>query len=226
MENKKVSFKDLNSIDLNELKKKKGKFDYLSWAWAWNETKKLDPEATYRVIDNEKGLPFHFDPSLPNLGAFVKVEVVFAGLAQTITHPILNNFNKAIPVEKLTSFEVNTSIQRALAKCCALHGLGLYIFAGEDLPEGAEETPAPPQQARFTSKMTLEEKTGRKIEPTEKTKEVLQGPATERQIQHILEKCQKRNIPVSPEQLAKIKGLTFEKASSMKTVLEAIGVQQ
>ncbi len=137
------TFNEINKIDVSKYVEKKGKFNYLSWAYAWMKIKELDNEATFRVIENSEGLPFHYDKSFPKLGAFVKVEITFNKISLTQTHPVLNHMNKSIAVESLDSFTINTSIQRALAKAAALHGLGLYIYAGEDLPEktGSIETP-------------------------------------------------------------------------------------
>ena len=135
METKTNYFNELNKINVNEKTEKKGKFSYLSWSYAWAEIKKIDEKASYVVAENVNGLPFFYEASLPNLGAFVKVSVTVNGITHTLNHPILNSFNKAVKVDGLDSFIVNTSIMRALAKCIALHGLGLYIFNGEDLPE-------------------------------------------------------------------------------------------
>jgi hypothetical protein len=72
-------------------------------------------------------------------GIFVEVAVTVQGITLSQIHPVLDNNNK--PIAQPNSFQINTSIQRALVKAIALHGLGLYIYAGEDLPEGAEEAP-------------------------------------------------------------------------------------
>ena len=136
----KTTFEKLNAKNVNEKTEKKGKFTYLSWAYAWQEIKLEDPNASFRILENQDGLPFFYNPSLPNLGAFVKVGITFNGLELIETFPILDNFNKSIALDKLTSFAVNTATKRALAKAAALHGLGLYIYAGEDLPEDSTNT--------------------------------------------------------------------------------------
>ena len=122
-------FETLNAIDVSEFTEKKGQFTYLSWANAVDVLLKHYPEATWDVIRNEYGLPYVSAPQ----GAFVTVWVEVEGIKRTITHPVLDYRNKA--VVDPDSFVVNTSIQRALAKCISLHGLGLYIYRGEDLPE-------------------------------------------------------------------------------------------
>ena len=124
-------FEQLNSIDVSEHTEKKGNFTYLSWAWAVRELLKVDPTATWEV--HEWGLEGNRQPYMQTeAGCFVKVTVWVGGIQKTQVHPVLDNRNQTI--EKPNAFQVNTSIQRCLAKAIALHGLGLYIFAGEDLP--------------------------------------------------------------------------------------------
>ena len=123
------TFMKLFRKDVSKYVKQKGKFNYLSWAYAWQELKKVCPTARYGVTKAEDGSPF-FQTAC---GYFVEVWVDVEGVSLSQVHPVLDNRNESI--ENPTSFQINTSIQRALAKCTALHGLGLYIFAGEDLPE-------------------------------------------------------------------------------------------
>jgi len=124
-------FEQLNSIDVSEHTEKKGNFTYLSWAWAVRELLKVDPTATWEV--HEWGIEGNRQPYMQTeAGCFVKVTVWVGGIQKSQVHPVLDNRNQTI--EKPNAFQVNTSIQRCLAKAIALHGLGLYIFAGEDLP--------------------------------------------------------------------------------------------
>lgn len=133
METKSLSvFEVLNSINVNDKTEKKGKLTYLSWAWAWGELKKNYPSANYRVYENELGYNYFTDGRT----AWVKVGVTVEGLEHIEYLPVMDNMNRSITLDKVTSFNVNTSIQRALTKAIARHGLGLYIYAGEDLPEG------------------------------------------------------------------------------------------
>lgn len=120
-------FDDLRKIDVSEHIEKKGQFSYLSWAWAVDELKKKHHDATWSVVKYD-GLPF----CKTECGTFVEVEVTVKGISHSQIHPVLNYNNK--PVQTPNAFEINTSIQRALVKAIALHGLGLYIYAGEDLP--------------------------------------------------------------------------------------------
>lgn len=135
-------FEELNGINVNEKAEKKNGLTYLSWAWAWAELKKRFPRSYYTVYENKDGLFYHTD----GFTAWVKtgVTVVFedgTGIEHIEYLPVMDYRNKSIPADKITSFDVNTAIQRSLTKAVARHGLGLYIYAGEDLPEGAEEEP-------------------------------------------------------------------------------------
>lgn len=126
-------FTELNAINVNKHVEKKGQFNYLSWAYAVAELLKRHPNATWEIIEYN-GLPYNETP----LGFFVKVAVTVNGVTRSQIHPVLDNNNR--PIAKPTSFQINTSIQRCLVKAISLHGLGLYIYAGEDLPDGAEST--------------------------------------------------------------------------------------
>ncbi|PEM15212.1 Protein of unknown function [Bacillus toyonensis] len=125
-------FSKLAQIDCSEHVEKKGRFSYLSWAWAVKKLREVDPTATWEVKRFD-GVPY----LKTDCGYFVEVEVTVQGLPLSQIHPILNNQNK--PIAEPNSFDINTSIQRCLVKAIALHGLGLYIYAGEDLPEMHEE---------------------------------------------------------------------------------------
>lgn len=130
MENKSI-FDTLNAINVNGHTEKKNGLTYLSWAWAWAEVKKKYPLATYTIYENAEGLNYHHDHKT----AWVKTGVTIDGLEHIEYLPVMDYKNKSIPLEQLTSFDVNKTIQRSLTKAAARHGLGLYIYAGEDLPE-------------------------------------------------------------------------------------------
>lgn len=121
-------FQELYSRNVNEHVETKGKFKYLSWTYAVAELSKLDPESTWEVI-RFNGLPF----LATECGYFVEVAVTVKGITRSQIHPVLDNNNK--PIAQPNAFQINTSIQRCLVKAIALHGLGLYIYSGEDLPE-------------------------------------------------------------------------------------------
>ena len=124
-------FETLNSSNVNEHTEKKGNLTYLSWAWAWAECKKAYPDAQYTVYENEDGWNYFTDGKT----CWVKTGVTIEGQEHIEYLPVMDFKNKSIPLENVTSFDVNKTIQRSLTKALARHGLGLYIYAGEDLPE-------------------------------------------------------------------------------------------
>lgn len=124
-------FEKLNAINVNDKTEKRNGFTYLSWSWAWGEVKKLYPEATYKVYESENGWNYFTDGRT----CWVKTGVTIEGLEHIEYLPVMDYRNSSISAEKVTSFDVNKAIQRSLTKAIARHGLGLYIYAGEDLPE-------------------------------------------------------------------------------------------
>ena len=121
-------FTELDQVDITKHIEKKGNFSYLSWPYAVRELKKRHPEATWTVHEYGEGFPF----IKTECGFFVKVTVTSYGIDATQIHPVLDHKNKTI--NSPDAFQINTSIQRCLAKAIALHGFGLHIFVGEDLP--------------------------------------------------------------------------------------------
>lgn len=128
-------FEILNAVNCNKHTEQKGNLTYLSWAWAWAEVKKRFPNSTYTIYENELGWNYFTD----NKTAWVKTGVTIEGLEHIEYLPVMDFKNRSIDIEKVTSFDVNKTIQRSLTKACARHGLGLYIYAGEDLPENEQE---------------------------------------------------------------------------------------
>ena len=136
----------LSKVDVSDHTEEKNGLTYLSWAWAWGEVKKAFPQARYvkhiwsteTYLDNpdrpDRGLPYTKDE---HGYAYVAVTVRIGDEEQTEIMPVLDYNNKS--VQNPVGFQVNTALQRCLAKCCAMHGLGHYIYAGEDLPEGVEQ---------------------------------------------------------------------------------------
>ena len=131
MENKRSVFEILNEINVNEHTEQKNGLTYLSWAWAWGTLKKHFPDATYTVYENAQGLNYHTDGRT----CWVKTGVTVEGIENIEYLPVMDFKNRSIPADQVTSFDVNKAIQRSLTKAVARHGLGLYIYAGEDLPE-------------------------------------------------------------------------------------------
>lgn len=122
----------LLSINVSDHTEKKNGLTYLSWAWAWAEVLKIDPKATWEAHEFN-GLPAAF---LPDESAMVKVSVTIEDHTKSCWLPVMDHRNKAI--KGPDAFAINTAIVRCLTKCVSMHGLGLYIYAGEDLPEGPE----------------------------------------------------------------------------------------
>lgn len=132
-------FARLNAVNVNGHTEKKNGLTYLSWAWAWAEVKKAFPDASYTIYENKDGWIYHTDGRT----CWVKTGVTIEDLEHIETLPVMDHRNRSIPLDQVTSFDVNKAIQRSLTKACARHGLGLYIYAGEDLPE--EDTMAAPE---------------------------------------------------------------------------------
>lgn len=124
-------FIELNKINVNDKIEKKNGLSYLSWAWAWAEIKKAHPESFYTIYENADGWNYHTDGKT----CWVKTGVTVCGIEHIEYLPVMDFRNNSIPADKVTSFDVNKAIQRSLTKACARHGLGLYVYAGEDLPE-------------------------------------------------------------------------------------------
>lgn len=144
-------FEALYNIDVSKKIKEKNSLKFISWAAAWAEVKKMFPEATYKIYEQEFNIcdtstdknnvtttksytlrrPWFDDGRT----CWVKTGVTINGIEHIEELPIMNFQNKSIPANAVNSTDANKSIQRSLTKACARHGLGLYIYEGEDLPE-------------------------------------------------------------------------------------------
>ncbi len=133
-------FATLNAINCNDHTERKNGLTYLSWAWAWAKVKDAYPEAFYTIYENADGWNYHTDGRT----CWVKTGVTINGIEHIEYLPVMDYKNRSIPAEAVTSFDVNKAIQRSLTKACARHGLGLYIYAGEDLPEAEQTATAAP----------------------------------------------------------------------------------
>ena len=138
---------DLLKINVNDHTEKKNGLTYLSWAWAWQEALKADPTATFEVKtfahDQYTEMPY----MNVNGTGLVWVTVTLFGQPRTCMLPVMDYKNK--PILNPDAFAVNTAIMRCMTKALALHGLGLYIYSGDDLPE-EESKPAPITEAKAT----------------------------------------------------------------------------
>lgn len=139
---KKSVFQVLNAIDVNDkvevIDNGKRKLTYLSWAWAWTRVKDNYPDANFMIYERETeyGPVNYFTDGRT---CWVKTGVTINGQEHIEELPVMDNRFNSIPLENLKSTDVNKAIQRSLTKAAARHGLGLYIYAGEDLPESAAD---------------------------------------------------------------------------------------
>lgn len=124
-------FETLNVVDVSNRTEKKGKLTYLSWAWAWAEAKKKCPDMNSTVYETESGINYFNDGRT----AWVKTGVTINGQEHIEYLPIMDFKNQSIALDKVKSTDVNKAIQRSITKCIGRHGLGLYVYAGEDLPD-------------------------------------------------------------------------------------------
>jgi hypothetical protein len=153
MSNTKSTFKTLAALNVKDRVEKKGRFDYLSWAYAWAMIKDQYPSANRKVYESEHtGLNYFTDG---NTG-YVKVGVIINDVEHVDYLPIMNHNNQSLPIDKITSFAVNKTIQRSTVKAIAMHGLGLSLWAGEDLVGISEEAPAVKATKKPTLKKTSE----------------------------------------------------------------------
>ena len=150
MEKKKSVFERLSAINVNEHVEKKKDLSYLSWAWAWSATKRECPDATYKVLDTD------YDESL---GFMCHTTVTIEGETLEMWLPVMDGANKSMlkrsytystrfgdkTVESATTFDINKTIMRCLVKNLAMFGMGIYIYAGEDLPEGETTATVKPE---------------------------------------------------------------------------------
>ena len=136
-QNDKSVFETLSAINVSGKTEKKNGLTYLSWAYAWGELCKVYPTATYKVHerDTQWGPCNYFTDGRT---AWVKVSVTIGDLTHTEMLPIMDYRNKSIPLDKVTSCDANKAIQRCITKAVARFGLGLYVYAGEDLPSSVE----------------------------------------------------------------------------------------
>lgn len=165
-------FAVLSAIDCGEHieKKEAGKdrngkpvqLSYLSWAWAWHICKEHYPNAKYTIYENENGRPYFDDGRT----CWVKTGVTIEGQEHIEYLPVMDYRNLSIPVDRVTSMDMNKAIQRSLTKALARHGLGLYIYAGEDLPWTEEEAKARDEAAEKAGYNKPAEKPAAKVSKT------------------------------------------------------------
>jgi hypothetical protein len=156
-------FAKLNAINVSEHIEKKAGFAYLSWPFAVAQLRLADASAVWEVRRFD-GLPY----LATDTGVFVEVAVTVQGVTLSQIHPVLDGRNR--PILAPTSFDINTSLQRCFVKAIALHGLGLYIYAGEDLPtEAANDGAAPPKTTEVVAPVPARMFAAQTISPAQQT---------------------------------------------------------
>jgi hypothetical protein len=148
-EQKKITsvYETLSAISVKEKIERKGNLDYLSWANAWAMLKSVYPEAQRKVYEHDHtGFNYFTDGK----SAYVKVGIIINNLEHIDYLPVMDFRNNAIPIEKVTAMDVNKTIQRSTAKAIAMHGLGLSLWTGEDIPEMTTTAPAKVEAAEPT----------------------------------------------------------------------------
>ena len=128
-------FQKLYDVNMKGKVKKKNGMNYVSWAAAWAEVKKIYPEATYHIYERETPDGLVINYFTDGKTCWVKTGVTINGVEHIEDLPVMDFKNQSIKLENVTSSDVNKAIQRSLTKACARHGLALYIYEGEDLPE-------------------------------------------------------------------------------------------
>jgi len=194
-------FTQLSTINVSAYVEQKGKFSYLSWPFAVSQLRQFDPQATWEVKRFD-GLPY----LICDLGVFVEVAVTVQGITLSQIHPCLDAKNR--PIMSPTSFDINTSIQRCLVKAIALHGLGLSIYAGEDLPliegEGSDASVTGEKPVRIPEKVT---------------------PIPERR-EPVRDNGFTRTDSITPAQVNYIRRLINETGTELQKVLDFCGVEK
>lgn len=147
-------YNNLKAIDVRPKAEKKGRADYLSWAHAWDMLKSNYPQAQRIIYEQpETGLNYFTDGKT----AYVKVGIVVNDLEHIDMLPVMDNRNKSITIDKVCSFEVNKTIQRSTAKAIAMHGLGLSLWTGEDIPsQPSEAKDAPSKSSSEPTRISLD----------------------------------------------------------------------
>lgn len=197
-EEKKTAFEILNDVNVNEHTEVKDtgktKLTYLSWAWAWAEVKKRFPTASYEII-KFNGLPYVYDEKT---GFMVYTTVTIEDITHEMWLPVMDSHNvamfahayeyqtpyKKIQIQAATMFDINKTIMRCLTKNLAMFGLGLYIYAGEDLPENDDEEKT---EKKAQAKSQVKPKEQRKLQAQAQT-EAPEQP-----------KSQTQEKPIDPE---------------------------
>lgn len=177
-------FERLNAVNVNGHTEQKNGLTYLSWAWAWAEVKKLFPDAFYTVYERntDYGPVNYFTDGKT---CWVKTGVTIEGLEHIECLPVMDFKNRSILYDQVASTDINKAIQRSLTKACARHGLGLYIYAGEDLPENEKDKPEPSEDHKASVTDFVEKK---KVPASDEIKQQIIAKAAPEQLDRAYEK--------------------------------------
>jgi len=148
----KNNYTTLASLPIKDKVERKGNLDYLSWANAWHMLKTNNPSAQRVVYESQSTELNYFTDGN---SAYVKVGIIVDGLEHIDYLPVMDYRNNSIPLDKITSMDVNKAIQRSTAKAIAMHGLGLSLWTGEDVPELTTSKPAKATKPAKSSKVVL-----------------------------------------------------------------------
>jgi len=231
MSEQKSTFSILNAVNVNDKTEKKETLTYLSWAWAWTEVKKQFPDATYEVV-KFGNIPYVYDPLT---GYMVYTTVTINGLTHEMWLPVMNGANKAMfaqpytypatvwknnqkvqvtkTVEMATMTDINKTIMRCLTKNLAMHGLGLYIYAGEDIPDAPGDETDSTQAYPDIDKIERPKPTSLKEKPVKK---VDMPPPTPQDTQQTQKEPQKQEPAQQPAQPAPEEKKQVQPASTAK----------
>ena len=215
-------FTELFNINVSDKIEKKNDLSYVSWVYAWAEIKKMYPGAFYTIYENKDGWFYHTDGKT----CWVKTGLTVNGIEHIEYLPVMDFRNKSIPLNAVTSMDVNKAIQRSLTKAAARHGLGLYVYAGEDLPEDEaiaqkeqqKEEPKPPVQQKKDAPATVS--TANKMPPVSREMKFLheQLGSLAKERNETLEKIKEQFKAVKKKAVAD--GVTPDKELSQYSVAE------
>jgi hypothetical protein len=194
----------LSKIDVSEKTEAKNGLTYLSWAWAWHMAKINFPNANYVIYENKDGWNYHTDGKT----AWVKTGVIIEGLEHIEYLPVMDFRNKSIPLEQVTSFDVNKAIQRSLTKAVARLGLGLSVFAGEDLPLDSNTQETQPKQPSVSGTKDFKPKEVASVivgDPNQKAR-----PNTVEQLREIFAELSPEKRDIAQRYMLKNGALKFE----------------
>ena len=193
--NNKSVFETLSAVNVSDKIEKKGNLSYLSWSYAWGEVKKRYPSAQYKVYERDTQQYGPINYFTDGMTCYVKVSVTIEGLEHVEMLPVMDYKNQAVPLAKVNSCLVNKSIQRAVTKACARHGLGLYVYAGEDLPE-CESQPQYSTLIQPAQPATKSEKATQPQAPAQQQASVKKdtGPVTPEMVDSIRKEIEEYNV--------------------------------